>query len=86
MKSSKHGKRFSGVEVQGLLRDGVWMLIQGREYFLPFDRYPWFKTASAAAVQRVQLLHGRHLHWPELDVDLSVESLERPERYPLAYR
>jgi len=24
-----------------------------------------------------------HLHWPDLDVDLSVESIEHPERYPL---
>ena len=24
-----------------------------------------------------------HLYWPELDVDLSVESIEHPERYPL---
>jgi hypothetical protein len=24
-----------------------------------------------------------HLRWPDLDVDLSVESIEHPERYPL---
>ncbi len=23
------------------------------------------------------------LYWPQLDVDLAVESIERPERYPL---
>lgn len=23
-----------------------------------------------------------HLHWPELDVDLSLDSIEHPERYP----
>jgi hypothetical protein len=24
-----------------------------------------------------------HLHWPELDVDLHVDSIIHPERYPL---
>jgi hypothetical protein len=24
----------------------------------------------------------QHLYWPDLDVDLSVDSIEHPERYP----
>jgi hypothetical protein len=28
-------------------------------------------------------LKARELRWPQLDVDLSVESLEHPEGYPL---
>jgi hypothetical protein len=24
-----------------------------------------------------------HLYWPDLDVDLSLDSIEHPERYPL---
>jgi hypothetical protein len=23
------------------------------------------------------------LHWPDLDIDLAVESIDHPERYPL---
>ena len=86
MKSSARGVRTSRVEVQGVLKDGLWMLIQGREYFLSFAGHPWLETASLSALQRVKLLHGRHLYWPELDVDLDVESLEHPERYPLVFR
>jgi hypothetical protein len=26
-----------------------------------------------------------HLHWPDLDVDLSVESIEHPEKFPLHF-
>jgi hypothetical protein len=26
---------------------------------------------------------AHHLHWPDLDIDLAVESLRHPERYPL---
>lgn len=86
MKSSGNGRRTSGAEVQGVLKRGVWLLVRGREYFLPFSRYPWFKRACLSAIQHVRLLRGRHLYWPDLDVDLALESLEYPERYPLTYR
>ena len=86
MKSSTRGTRISKAEVQGVLKSGLWMLIQGREYFLPFARHSWLKTASLSALQHVKILHGRHLYWPDLDVDIDVESLKRPERYPLVYR
>lgn len=86
MKSSASGARISKAEVQGVLKDGVWMLIQNREYFLAFAEHPWLRTASLSALQRVKLLHGHHLYWPDLDVDLDIESLEHPERYPLIFR
>jgi len=31
----------------------------------------------------VELPHPHHLYWPDLDVDLAVESIEHPERFPL---
>jgi len=31
------------------------------------------------------LLHGYHLYWPELDVDLEIDNLENPEKYPLKF-
>ena len=86
MKSSGRGIRTSSAEVQGVLKQGVWLLVRGHEYFLPFTHYPWFKDARLSAIQHVKLLHGRHLYWPDLDVDLALESLEHPEHYPLTYR
>ena len=76
----------NSAQVQGVLKDGLWMLVQGREYFLPFAQYPWLRTASVSTLQRVELLHSHHLYWPDLDVDVAVESLEHPERYPLMFR
>jgi hypothetical protein len=35
---------------------------------------------------RVTRPQPEHLYWPELDVDLSVESIEHPERFPLIAR
>jgi hypothetical protein len=34
----------------------------------------------------VQRPQPDHLYWPQLDVDLTVDSIEQPERYPLTSR
>lgn len=73
-------------EVQNVSKLGLWLLVRGSEYFLPYKEYPWFKNASSKAVKNVCLLNQGHLHWPDLDVDLEVESLEKPEKYPLKFR
>ncbi|MBI4862350.1 MAG: DUF2442 domain-containing protein [Candidatus Riflebacteria bacterium] len=53
------------------------------EYFLPHEEYPWFRAARLEQILDVELIHEDHLHWPALDVDLTVDCLERPDRYPL---
>jgi hypothetical protein len=64
---------------------GFWLLVTNREYFLSYKKFPWFKKANIADVCKVKLLHGYHLHWPALDVDLELSSLEHLEKYPLIY-
>ena len=85
MRSSAPGKNISGAEVQNISRHGLWLLVKGKEYLLPFSQYPWFKTAKLSDIYHLQLLHGSHLYWPRLDVDLAVESLENPAKYPLLF-
>lgn len=86
MKSAKLGKRTSKAEVTQVSLHGLWVLVGEREYFLDFDAYPWFAKGSITDVTKVQLLHGRHLRWPALDVDIELESLDYPDNYPLIYR
>jgi uncharacterized protein DUF2442 len=86
VKSQKLGKDMSGAEVQNISSDGIWVLANGREYFLDYGRYPWFRKATVDAITNVKLLYPNHLHWPDLDVDLEIESLESPEKYPLTFR
>ena len=62
------------------------MLVRGREYFMPYTEFPWFKNAPVESVFKVELHHRDHLHWPQLDIDLSVDSLADTESYPLVYR
>jgi hypothetical protein len=83
MKSSAPGKSTSRAEVQDITRHGIWLYVKGREFFLPFEEYPWFRDAKISAVHNVHLLHQFHLHWPDIDVDLDLASLEHPERFPL---
>jgi hypothetical protein len=37
-------------------------------------------------VFNVEELAAGHLHWPDLDVDLDLERIEHPERFPLVAR
>ena len=83
MKSETVGTSTSEVEVTQISKHGVWLLLQAREYFLSFENFPWFKNASVSAIHNVKLLNDHHLYWPDLDVDLAVESIEEPQRFPL---
>lgn len=86
MRSQALGKNISEVEVQGISSNGIWLYVMETEYFLPFDEYPWFKKAKLADIYNVEFLSGCHLQWPALDIDLELDSLERPEEYPLVYK
>jgi Protein of unknown function (DUF2442) len=83
MRSGQRGKRTSVVEVTNVSPHGLWLLLGDRELFLPFDKFPWFRDAPIAKLVRVELPSPDHLYWPGLDVDLAVESIEHPERFPL---
>ena len=83
MKSLKNGKSTSKPEVTNISEHGFWLLIKGREYFLDYKNFPWFKDASVKDISGAKLLHGRHLYWKKLDVDLSLEIIEHPEKYKL---
>ena len=86
MKSSIAGKNTSLSEVTNVTTHGIWLLAKEREYFLPFTEFPWFRVAKVGALLDVRLLHSRHLYWPQLDIDLDLESLRNIENYPLVYR
>ena len=86
MKSVRRGRRTSKVEVTNVSRQGFWLLLEDRELFVPFAGFPWFRDASIGQILDVERPAAGHLYWPQLDVDLAVESIEHPERYPLVSR
>lgn len=72
-------------EVLNISKHGFWLMIYGREYYLPFDDFPWFRNATIGEILAVELLQPDHLYWSALDVDLHLDSLQHPEHYPLIY-
>ena len=73
----------SKAEVTNISRHGFWLLVDDRELFLPFEEFPWFRKASVEAILDVERHRQIHIRWPRLDVDLTLETIEHPERYPL---
>lgn len=85
MRSSRPGPNTSKPEVAAVSKHGFWLIVNGTEYFLPFERFPWFRGANKAQLGDVELLHGTHLYWPALDVDLSLAIIEEPDKYKLVW-
>ena len=83
MKSAPLGKHISEVEVTNVSPHGFWLLLGTQEKFVAFESFPWFRDASIGEITRVERPSAGHLYWPALDVDLSVDSLDHPERFPL---
>jgi Protein of unknown function (DUF2442) len=83
MKSAKRGERTSDVEITNFSKHGFWLLIADKERFVAFDQFPSFKDASIGHLLNVEFPSAHHLYWPDLHVDIAVESLDHPERFPL---
>jgi Protein of unknown function (DUF2442) len=77
------GKPTSAVEVTNVSSRGFWMLLGDEELFVSFASFPWFRQATISQITHVELPTFRHLYWPELDIDLSVESIRNPDAFPL---
>lgn len=62
---------------------GIMLSVLGNDYFLSYNRIPWLKDARISDVLNVEISGRSAIAWPALDVDLEIESLKHPERYPL---
>ncbi|MDO8595871.1 MAG: DUF2442 domain-containing protein [Sulfuricaulis sp.] len=83
MKSAKLGKSTSTAEVTNVSKHGFWILLGDEELFVPFSQFPWFKDAPVSQLLNVEWPQPHHLYWPDLDVDLAVESIRHPDKFPL---
>ena len=83
MSSSGPGKNTSEVEVTNISAHGLWLLVRGRELFLSYEDFPWFRDQPVKAIVQVEEQSPGHFHWPAIDVDLTEVIIEHPERFPL---
>ncbi len=83
MRSEQVGASTSAAEVTNVSPHGFWILLDDNQRFLPFERFPWVAEVSIARLSRAERPFPHHLHWPELDIDRHVESIDDPDSYPL---
>ncbi len=62
---------------------GIMLSVQGQDYFLSYNRVPWMRDATINEVLDVRMSGKNAIEWPKLEVDLEIDSLKHPERYPL---
>ena len=65
---------------------GMMLSVLGQDYFVSYNRVPWLRDARVSSALNVRMAGPNAIEWPELDVDLEIESLKHPERYPLVMK
>lgn len=82
MRSRALGKNTSAVEVTNISSHGIWLLAADRELFMSYEDFPWFKDVPVGKVINVEEPTPGHFYWPDLDIDLTAEIIDHPERFP----
>jgi hypothetical protein len=82
MKSKTLGIGISNAEVTHISISGIWVLLDDHEYFLPFEKYPDFRDATVGQIHNVRIVNGDELEWPDLQLNLSIESFDQPKHVP----
>ena len=39
-------KNISKAEIQNISNQGIWILVHEKEFFMPFEEFPWFLKAT----------------------------------------
>ena len=82
MSSQALGNHTSAVEVTNISAHGLWFLAAGKELFMSYEEFPWFKEVPVSKILKVEEPRPGHFYWLELDIDLTTEIIEHPERFP----
>ena len=61
---------------------GMMLTVNGEDLFVSYNRVPWLKSATISDALNVQMCGDDAIEWPALDVDLEIDSLRHPEKYP----
>jgi hypothetical protein len=74
------------VSVRMINAQGIMISVLGNDYFLSYNRVPWMRNTTVRDVLNVKMEGSDAIVWPDLDVDLEIDSLKHPERYPLVMK
>jgi hypothetical protein len=86
-----HGKNISPenaleqAQLTSIEQDGFWLLTKEGEFFVPFERYPAFQKAKVEQIFDFEE-DNEAFYWSTLDIDIELDALKHPEKYPLIFR
>jgi hypothetical protein len=80
------GENTSLSEVTSITQAGFWLLVDDKEYFVPFTDYPEFKQATVEQICKPERVGSDIFSWEELDIDIELGALAEPEKYPLEFK
>ena len=86
LKSKINDDFASKAEVFNVSPQGFWLFVAGKDYYLWFDDFPKFRSATASQLFNVEFDRERYLFWPELNIDLDLEHIEhfgKPPPFPI---
>ncbi len=86
MKSKMRGKPTLANDITNITALGFWLLVDDREYFVPFADYHAFRKATIDQILNFKRIAPGQYRWEKLDVDVELAALERPAEFPLLYR
>ena len=86
MRSLRNGRNTHPISIGAVTPRGFSLVLGERKLFLSFAQFPWFREFTLRELTNVRRPSPEHLRWPEFDIDLGVDSIEHPERYPLRER
>lgn len=84
--NSNNSIQHTSVSVLMINDKGLMLSVLGNDYFISYNRVPWMRDARISDVLNVQMSGRSAIEWPSLDVDLEIDSLKHPERFPLVMK
>jgi hypothetical protein len=72
-------------QITSIEQDGFWLLTNEGEFFVPFERYHAFRKGRVDQIFNFDQ-DDEAFYWPELDIDIELDALKNPEKYPLIFR
>ena len=71
--------------ITNIEKDGFLLLTSEGEYFVSFGDYPDFQNATIAQIHNFRESYDG-IHWPDLDIDIELDALKNPEKYPNIFK
>jgi len=75
-------KKNEYAEVKFISADGFLMDVNGTSYFASFKDFPFLYDLPVSEAYNVQYLGQGDIRWENADIDLNIDILANPEKYP----